>query len=149
MEKVEAVVERARVLAGRLERAVDLAHEAKDAAGAAMLNAALNEVRVWLNDVEDAELKVRKFGRARVVRGRKVPIGFEGVVIWIGDGKYGMRVGIKNDAGEVAFMALGNVVAVLNRLPEKPRFAAGSFAKLVAVEEAAVAKAEAGEAVAA
>lgn len=42
--------------------------------------------------------------RVRVVKGRKVPIGTEGVVFWIGDGKWGTRAGIQTDEGERVFV---------------------------------------------
>lgn len=47
--------------------------------------------------------------RVRVVCGRKVPIGTEGIVVWMGAGQYGERVGIKDDAGTVFWTALKNV----------------------------------------
>jgi hypothetical protein len=47
--------------------------------------------------------------RARVVKGRKVPVGTEGVVVWIGAGDYGERCGLKDDAGNVHWTALANV----------------------------------------
>lgn len=51
--------------------------------------------------------------RIRVVRGRKVPKGTEGVCVWIGDGTYGRRVGIKDDAGNVHWTAASNVEATV------------------------------------
>ena len=48
----------------------------------------------------------------RVVKGRKVPKGTEGVCIWIGSGAYGERVGIKDAKGEIHWTASSNVVAV-------------------------------------
>jgi hypothetical protein len=50
-----------------------------------------------------------KFREAVVVKGKKVPIGTSGTVIWAGFGKYGPRVGIKTAAGEVHFTAASNV----------------------------------------
>jgi len=44
-------------------------------------------------------MDIAKGVTVRVVRGKKVPIGTTGVVIWFGDGKYGPRVGIKPAAG--------------------------------------------------
>lgn len=44
----------------------------------------------------EAERKAPRKGRTlRVVRGRKVPIGTQGVCFWIGDSRWGQRVGIK------------------------------------------------------
>ena len=47
-----------------------------------------------------------------VVRGRKVPKGTTGTIIWIGDDAYGKaRVGIKTEDGETHFTAASNVEA--------------------------------------
>jgi hypothetical protein len=52
-------------------------------------------------------------GRVVVVaRGRKVPLGTEGVVIWKGAGHYGERVGVKDAAGTVHWTAAKNVDVV-------------------------------------
>jgi hypothetical protein len=60
-----------------------------------------------------AEAKaVRKGRRCKVVRGRKVPKGTEGVCIWVGDGHYGERCGIKDDSGTVHWTASKNVEAI-------------------------------------
>lgn len=48
----------------------------------------------------------------RVVRGRKVPVGTEGDVIWYGDGRYGKRVGIRDNNGTVHWTAAGNVEVI-------------------------------------
>jgi len=48
----------------------------------------------------------------KVVRGVKVPRGTVGVVFWVGDTKFGARVGFKDDAGEVFWTAAGNVEAL-------------------------------------
>jgi hypothetical protein len=66
---------------------------------------------------EAAEANEPKKGRTvEVVRGRKVPIGTKGYVIWYGEGHYGSRVGIKDEAGEVHWTAASNV-AVLQEVP--------------------------------
>jgi hypothetical protein len=63
--------------------------------------------------VAEAEAKaVVKGGHAKVVKGRKVPVGTEGTVIWIGAGRYGTRVGIKDAEGTVHWTARGNVEGV-------------------------------------
>lgn len=49
--------------------------------------------------------------RIKVVRGRKVPLGTEGVCFWVGDSRYGARVGFKGDDGKTYFTALKNVEA--------------------------------------
>lgn len=48
----------------------------------------------------------------KVVKGRKVKIGTTGVCIWLGNGQFGKRVGIKQSNGEVAWTALSNVEVV-------------------------------------
>lgn len=48
----------------------------------------------------------------RVARGRKVPVGTAGEVIWYGEGRYGYRVGIRDAAGEVHWTSAGNVEVV-------------------------------------
>jgi hypothetical protein len=51
-----------------------------------------------------------KGDKVKVVRGRKVPIGVEGVVIWSGSDNWGKaRVGIKDAEGKVHFTAESNV----------------------------------------
>lgn len=77
--------------------------EAKRAAEEAARQAAL---AAW-------EAKQPRRGRIiKVVKGRKVPKGTVGVCIWIGDGYYGQRVGLKTDDGEVYWTAASNVEAV-------------------------------------
>ena len=61
--------------------------------------------------------------RVKVVKGRKVPHGTEGECFWMGEydnSKYGdpwgiyttIRIGIKNDSGEVFWTSLNNVELV-------------------------------------
>lgn len=47
-----------------------------------------------------------------VVKGRKLPKGFTGRVFWLGDTKYGRRVGIETADGKREFTAIGNVEVV-------------------------------------
>jgi len=55
----------------------------------------------------------RKGKTVRVAKGRKVPVGIVGTCIWIGDGSYGPRCGVKDgDTGEVYWTALSNVEVV-------------------------------------
>lgn len=57
--------------------------------------------------------QITKGTRVRVVRGRKVPKGTEGVIIWLGSGTYmGKtvgRCGVKDAAGKVHWTATANV----------------------------------------
>ena len=62
-------------------------------------------------DKEEAET-VRLHKQVHVVRGRKVPIGTEGDVFWMGDSGYGMSVGIRLICGKKVFTALRNVETV-------------------------------------
>ncbi len=61
-----------------------------------------------------AERQLRKGKRCVVARGRKVPKGTEGVCIWIGDGHYGERCGVKDDSGTVHWTASKNVDVILS-----------------------------------
>ena len=45
----------------------------------------------------------------KVVRGRKVSIGTMGTCFWVGDSRWGKRVGIKDAAGTVHWTAISNV----------------------------------------
>ena len=57
---------------------------------------------------------VTKGTTVKVVRGRKIPLGTTGQVIWKGQNQWGWRVGIKVDPTkeEVLWTALGNVEAI-------------------------------------
>lgn len=48
----------------------------------------------------------------KVVRGRKVPQGTVGACIWVGEGRWGKRVGIKDESGAVHWTAITNVEVV-------------------------------------
>lgn len=48
----------------------------------------------------------------KVVKGRKVPIGTEGVVFWVGESQYGWRVGFEDAEGTTHWTAASNVEAV-------------------------------------
>jgi|SRR5580698_1161983 hypothetical protein len=59
-----------------------------------------------------AAAEAAKPGRGKVltvVRGRKVPRGTTGVCIWVGNGRFGERVGIKDAEGTVHWTASANV----------------------------------------
>jgi hypothetical protein len=60
----------------------------------------------------DRLLEVRKGAEAVVVKGRKVPVGTRGTIIWTGSGNYGPRVGIKEASGDVHWTAESNVKVV-------------------------------------
>lgn len=61
----------------------------------------------------EAEAAVPRKGRlVRVVKGRKVPVGTEGTVIWYGEGRYGVRVGLKDADEKVHWTAASNVEVV-------------------------------------
>ncbi len=65
-------------------------------------------------DKRAAEAREPKKGRrVKVVRGRKIPVGTEGQCFWMGDTRYGTRVGLKNDAGETIWVDAKNVEAVV------------------------------------
>lgn len=62
---------------------------------------------------EERERKAVKKGRmVRVVRGRKVPLGTQGVVFWMGESQWGWRAGFKTADGEVVWIDAKNVEAV-------------------------------------
>lgn len=82
-----------------------LAQYAADLAQVAALDAEVREVEA----AERAARTVTKGKRIVVIRGRKVARGTAGVCIWIGDGTYGTRVGLKDDAGTVHWTSLDNV----------------------------------------
>lgn len=44
-----------------------------------------------------------------VVAGRKVPRGIVGEIFWVGASQFGLRVGLKDEAGTVHWTAAGNV----------------------------------------
>jgi len=61
---------------------------------------------------EERAKVVAKGKRVIVARGRKVPKGIEGVVFWLGLGKWGHRAGIKTKAGDVHWIAAANLDVV-------------------------------------
>lgn len=52
---------------------------------------------------------IRLHKLVKVVRGRKVPIGTEGEVFWLGDNGFGMTVGLRLRCGKKIFTAMKNV----------------------------------------
>jgi hypothetical protein len=66
-------------------------------------------------EVAEAAEEARRIGkgkRVRVVSGKKVPLGTEGEVFWIGDGKFGTRIGIDSPVLGRVFTAIYNVEVV-------------------------------------
>jgi hypothetical protein len=55
---------------------------------------------------------------AKVVKGRKVPKGTTGTVIWMGAGNFGTRLGLKDAEGTVHWTAASNCEAVVEK-PEE------------------------------
>lgn len=88
---------------------VDATDEVKAAAGEYI---AARDIESWnLATAHDA-LMVEKGSAVEVFKGRKVPIGTTGTVIWIGADRYkrgAFRVGVKDEAGEVHWTAEDNV----------------------------------------
>ena len=70
-------------------------------------------------------LTIERGAVVRVVRGRKVPLGTVGDVIWVGFGRYGARVGVKDADGVVHWTARSNVAleAVNVLMPAPPALA--------------------------
>lgn len=69
--------------------------------------------------------KIERGKEVIVARGRKVPKGTTGIVFWLGEGKYGLRAGIKDAAGTVHWTAASNLDVVdpadyIETVPEKP-----------------------------
>lgn len=56
--------------------------------------------------------KIEMHKNVRVVLGRKVPIGTEGEVMWMGDKGWGPSVGIRKVDGSVVFTASKNVEVI-------------------------------------
>lgn len=72
-----------------------------------------------------------------VVRGVKVPKGTTGVVIWVGTGDYGERVGVKDAAGTVHWTASKNVEVAAPTAPAPAAAAApvpATDARIAALE---------------
>ena len=93
---------------------------------------------------------VRNGDRIKVVRGIKVPKGTTGVAFWIGETKYGTRIGFKNDAdGAVLWTAMSNVEHVNPAaMPAPADSASAAYAALAARISELEAKVEALEAAA-
>lgn len=64
-------------------------------------------------ELEEENKTVRVGKQIRVVRGRKIPIGTEGKVFWMGDKGFGMGVGIILENGSKVFSSLKNVEVMI------------------------------------
>lgn len=89
---------------------IDATDEVKAKASAWLKKWMIEHIR---RESEENAGRVAKGKRVRVVRGRKVPIGTEGVVIWYEHVKYSYhssqyRAGIRLDDGSVVFTAAVN-----------------------------------------
>lgn len=78
--------------------------------------------RQYDQDKADALDPAIKGKRVRVIKGRKVPIGTEGIVIWAGEQSYSYhnttwRIGIKDDAGTVHWTAASNAEVLDPEIP--------------------------------
>ena len=68
--------------------------------------------RGMARQVESVKAPVK--GRTvKVVKGRKVPVGTVGTCFYVGQGDYGVRVGLKTPGGETLFTAASNCEAVV------------------------------------
>jgi hypothetical protein len=94
-----------------------------------------------LRDAKEAEraaraaCEIRKGRTVEVFKGRKVPVGTRGVVIWLGAGAYGARVGVKDASGTVHWTSATNVRVVLG-VPEV-KLERGDRARADAIDGAA------------
>lgn len=86
----------------------------------AVILAEVRAAEAALVAAEDAAY-VGKGTEVVVFKGRKVPIGTEARVFWIGDGRYGTRVGMTDAAGETHWSAAGNVVPAGTEPAKPPR----------------------------
>lgn len=84
----------------------------------------------------EAESRTARVGkRARVVRGRKVPLGTEGTVIWVGPNRYRYygpaRVGLRDDAGAVHWTSESNLEFLAATEPPDPNIHRGDRVQVV------------------
>jgi hypothetical protein len=80
----------------------------------------VGEARARLRQVEAAygwckrAATPEKGKQVRVYKGRKVPVGTTGTCIWIGNGNYGLRAGVKDAAGTIHWTAANNLEVLFN-----------------------------------
>ena len=60
-----------------------------------------------------SDKEVRKGSEVIVKKGRTAPIGFSGIVFWVGYNQFGQKLGIRNTNNEVAWTYTKNVEAIL------------------------------------
>lgn len=87
----------------------DATAEVREAARAALIE---RDIKAWAEATAIDAATVTKGKTVRVTKGRKVPIGTEGEVFWLGENRYGWRVGIKDADGTVHWTAEANVEVV-------------------------------------
>lgn len=73
---------------------------------------AARDIRAWAQATAIDAATPEKGKQVEVIKGRKVPKGTTGEVIWIGEGQWGWRVGIKDAEGEVHWTAETNVKVI-------------------------------------
>jgi hypothetical protein len=78
------------------------------------VNALVEDQTALVRTQMTAPEKIVKGVKVTVARGRKVPVGTTGTVIWKGQGQYGWRVGVKDSTDTVHWTALTNVDVVLD-----------------------------------
>jgi hypothetical protein len=72
----------------------------------------LGQFKLNLAEGERKAAEVCKGATVEVFKGRKVPVGTTGECIWVGDGRYGPRCGVRDEHGEAHWTALSNVRVV-------------------------------------
>jgi hypothetical protein len=90
---------------------VDATPEVKAAAAEWLIE---RDIAAWNIAAAHDALQIEKGSQVEIVRGRKVPLGTTGTVIWIGPDKYtrgAYRIGVKDADGEVHWTAESNARA--------------------------------------
>jgi len=62
---------------------------------------------------DDLQRDPRKGERVVILKGKRVTKGFEGTLFWAKDTEWGLRIGVKDDAGEVQWTYIKNVARVI------------------------------------
>lgn len=95
---------------------VDATPAAIDAANAWLLKAATAARKSdWDKKVAAAVADAKALAKGKTVvvtRGRKVPVGTTGELFWLGDGRYGLRAGVRDASGTVHWTAASNLDVV-------------------------------------
>jgi hypothetical protein len=74
-------------------------------------NARLDAERIERLDAEE-RATIRRGKDVRVIKGRKIPIGTEARVFWLGQTKYGVSVGLELADGRRLFTAIANLEVI-------------------------------------